>query len=239
VTVLRDRVAGSAFAAAIKAAAIVAFCSALLGGCGAEAPTVESANAPEENTAAAPPARAPRGERLVFVPPPDWSRYDEHVEPSLRKVEYRPGSPLAGSTERLWIESHADEPLPSPLEGLANVAALARASCPDFEHFNTSIGNDNGYPSAMAVLVCRDDPDSPGARISMVKAIKGSERFYVVARSRTVPPLAGPRGDDDSSGEQVRQELTEVLAGFALYLRGVSVCDDRSADRHPCAEVEI
>jgi hypothetical protein len=209
----------------------------LLSGCGSEPEAGGSrvaASAParqSELLVAAPEVPVPAGERIVARPPADWALRVQSVNPSLRVVEFRPEHPAPEADEHLLFEAFSAEPMPEPLEALAHVAATARETCPDLQHFNTFAGDENNYATAVALMVCREDPSAQGARVSMVKAIRGNDYFYVVRRSRLVPALAAPMAEDT---EPLRQELSEVVGGLSLYLRSVTLCDDHRPE-HPCS----
>jgi hypothetical protein len=209
----------------------------LLAGCGSDPDPGSTQAAPRvpapqpQVVVAAPEAPGPAGERIVARPPAEWALRVQSVNPSLRLVEFRPEHPVADADEHLVFEAFNAEPMPEPLEALADVAARARETCPDLQHFNTFAGEENNYATAVALMVCREDPSVQGARVSMVKTIRGNDYFYVVRRSRLVPTLAAPMAEDT---EQMRQELSETVGGLSLYLRSVTLCDDHRPE-HPCS----
>ncbi|MEE8079643.1 MAG: hypothetical protein V3T18_11650, partial [Pseudomonadales bacterium] len=61
--------------------------------------------------------------------------------------------------------------------------------------------------------------------VSLIKVIKGNEYFYVINRSQRAAPL--PQGEPPLS--------EEVIAGWSLYIRSVSVCDTEKPE-HPCPQ---
>jgi hypothetical protein len=176
----------------------------------------------------------PAGERIVARPPVNWELSFQSVNPGLRLVEFRPDRETAEVDEQLTFESFNADRMPEPLEALAGIAAEASAACADFEHFNTFAGEENNYPTAVALLVCRDDTIAGGPRITMVKAIKGNEYFYVIHRSRSVPPFTAPDGEESSA--DLHQQLSEAVGGLSLYMRSVSLCDDHRPEEHPCGD---
>jgi hypothetical protein len=76
-----------------------------------------------------------------------------------------------------------------------------------------SKGNDNGYPFAVWSVACKRPPESGLSEFAWFKAIKGNDSFYVIQKSFRAEPSQ------------------EVIANWVQYLRKLSVCDTRLADR--------
>jgi hypothetical protein len=220
---------------------------AVLGtGCGAPESELTDAVAPPTLIAAPPevPTAPPDGwlgdgdgattrERLMVMPPDGWTLYADSHEPARRLTEFRPEGLHESTAEGLMVEAFTADPLPEPLDALATVAAAARERCPDFEHFNTFAGEENNYATGTALMICRDDPDGAGARISVVKAIRGNDRAYLIRRTRSVPALGAPPENDDAAIAELHRELADVLGAMSLYVRSVALCDDARTE-HAC-----
>jgi hypothetical protein len=57
----------------------------------------------------------------------------------------------------------------------------------------------------------------------MVKAIRGSDHFYIVSRSRRTPPLQ----------PDVEPLNAEAMASWSYWFSLITVCDTRN-EHHPC-----
>ena len=80
-------------------------------------------------------------------------------------------------------------------------------------------GNANGYPVSMLLLQCPLNPQTGKPEVTLFRAIKGNDSFYIVQRAvRSVP-------------------TKDQLAKMAQFLGSVNVCDTR-APEHPCPDVK-
>ena len=119
---------------------------------------------------------------------------------------------------------HTGQPLPDPTEFVASIAAEQRAVCGKLADHETFSGTENGYPTAVRLLVCYVNPVTKKGQLTLIKTIRGDDNFYVITRSHRVPPIA-------SDGDLPMP--AELMAQWSLYLRAISVCNDATAD-HPC-----
>ncbi len=183
-------------------------------------------------------ATAEPGERLIAVPPLNWELRVQSLNPDLRVLEYGPPRPADAdpdepqrTTERLVFETFAADPMPEPADVLRNIALRLEERCRDVDAFNTFMGEENNYPTAVALLICHRHRGSDMTHVQMVKGIRGNDEFYVVLREKRVEPLTDTN-DDDGARRDV-EALSEVVGALALYMRSVSLCDD-SLEAHPC-----
>jgi hypothetical protein len=167
------------------------------------------------------------GEHLLAAAPDGWQQIFHADRPGTRLVEYvPPGSPADDWTEKVAFESFSGDPLPHPtvmLDGLARDQAL---TCERFSDHATFDGVENGYPTAVRLLVCPLNPLTRAGQVTLVKAIRGDEHFYVVSRAVRVPPIPA-EGDTPLP--------PKTMAEWSLYLRAISLCAPDSTE-HPCPE---
>lgn len=163
------------------------------------------------------------GERLLADAPSGWKEVFSSNNPGLRMVEFIPEDQTNASWQhKITFESLSGDPLPDPIEFLQGLSVDQSGTCDGFESFNTFSGLENGYPTMVRLMVCKRSDIINQSQVTMLKAIQGEENFYMITRAQRGPPLA-----DDTAA------LTdEEIAGWTLYLKAISVCND-SAD-HPC-----
>ena len=73
-------------------------------------------------------------------------------------------------------------------------------------------------------MVCKRSDIINQSQVTMLKAIQGEENFYVITRAQLGPPLA-----DDTAALS-----DEEIAGWSIYLKAISVCDDSA--EHACPQ---
>jgi hypothetical protein len=164
------------------------------------------------------------GERLLADAPSGWKEVFNSDNPGLRMVEFIPENESNASWQhKITFESLKGKPLPDPIEFLKGLSADQSGTCEGFESFSTFSGFENGYPTTVRLMVCKRSDIINQSQVTMLKAIQGKENFYVITRAQRGPPLA-----DDTAA------LTdEEMAGWALYLKAISVCDDTTEQACP------
>jgi hypothetical protein len=114
----------------------------------------------------------------------------------IRTAQYvAPGEAAGNWTRRITFEALAEQPLPEPLEFLELIYAEQRGACAGFEAFPTFTGIENGYPTAVTLLVCGRNHDSRLPQITMIKVIQGNENFYVITRTGRGEAYVSPDAD--------------------------------------------
>ena len=186
-----------------------------------------AAPAPEGADAANAPGDTPRaaGEQLLAQPPNGWRQIGATNLPTLRRAEFIPDSETEESwTRRITFEAMVEDPLPDPIAFVDLVTADRERACGTFERLPTFSGEENGYPTSVALLVCYHDRKTDHSEVMLMKTIRGNEAFYIITRGQRGPPIP--------DGEKV--DIPEVEIGaWALYLRSVQLCDPGRAG-HPC-----
>jgi hypothetical protein len=165
------------------------------------------------------------GERLLAAPPNGWKEVFSSDNQGLRMVEFIPDDQVnAAWQQKISFESSSSKPLPDPINFFEGLSVDQRGTCDGFESFAIFSGFENGYPTTLRLMVCKNSNIINQSQVTMLKAIQGKDNFYVISRAQRGSPLA-----DDA------EPLSEVeIAGWSLYLKAISLCDD--SPEHPCPE---
>lgn len=212
---------------ALPALALSLLCTACAAATGNSAAETGSAT---DGDVTAPEQQA--GEQLIGQPPAGWRRTGTTNIGNLRRAEYVPENEPADAakdawTRRITFESMQDEPLPDPIEFIELMNSGRDYACGTFRAYPTFSGLENGYPTAVYLLVCHKDRTTERAEVSMIKTIQGNEYFYVITRAWRGAPI--PKDEAPPLDE------TEI-GGWAVFLKSISLCDPGRADVHPCPE---
>lgn len=190
-------------------------------------------------TAAAPACAAdveappvPAGERLIAQPPQGWQQTGATNIGTLRRAEFMPEDELTAGSEADWVrritfESLNEDPLPDPIEFVELMSVGRDYDCGTYRSHPTFAGEENGYPTAVFLLVCHQDRQTERSEVTLMKTIQGNDYFYVITRSMRGEPI--PR-DGEPDIEQAE------IGGWAVYLKSITVCDTSRPDAHPCPE---
>jgi hypothetical protein len=169
-------------------------------------------------------------ETLLLQIPPAWLRTTEQSTETFRLVEYLP----AGQDDDDWrdkisVESSSLSPLPDPIAALIALGEELKRTCTRSDHQPISSEFENGYESSVRLFNCFKDKTTERGRVTLVKAIKGTDHFYVISRSRRTEPL------DTSSSPMQGKEMAE----WTLYMRSIKLCDTRDNEAHPCPAASL
>lgn len=170
----------------------------------------------------------PEAEYLVAAAPEGWREMAHTNSGGIRITEFAPSNPRdAEDGETLRFESLTGDPLPDPIEFLTTMGDDVGAGCEGFNHYNTFSGLENNYPTSVRLFVCDRDPATDRGEMTLIKAIRGNDYFYVITRTRQITaPDEGGNASPVPEGE---------MAAWSLYMRGIKVCDPRT-EEHPCPE---
>ncbi len=197
-------------------------CSAASGASSVDSPA-EAAVAAND---AAPAPSTTVGERLLGQPPQGWRQTGATNTPALRRASYVPEEEAEASDwiRQIVFEAMVLDPLPDPIEFVDILSTDRHRDCGTFEQLPTFAGEENGYPTAVFLLVCHKDRQSDSSEVTLMKTIRGNDAFYLVSRTRRGDPIP-------EDGEAPVSE--EEIAGWALFLRTIGLCDDGRPE-HPC-----
>ncbi len=201
--------------AAIRAAAVAGL---LLAGCDTGSGAEDTAQA-QARTGAEPASP----ELLMARPPEGWKVWSATQDPGLRVAQYVPADTDADNWEQmLRLESMAGDPLPDPIEFLTALGRDQAAGCGQSSDLNIHSGQENNYATSVRLFSCRNDAAPDLDQVTLIKAIRGNENFYVIALTRRT-----------TSGESTRPPVSDAeMAVWAAYMRTVTVCDPTRPE-HP------
>ena len=164
------------------------------------------------------------GEQLIANAPAGWVEVSGLNQASLRIAEYAdPETLTPDQVDSVRFESQAGQPLPDPIDFVLGMSEELRSDCKGFRDFPIFSGLENGYPTSVRLMLCRQQGDPPRGVVRMLKAIQGNEQFYLVSRTRNAGPFE-PEAEPIS---------VEDMAIWSTWLGGITVCDTRGAE-HPC-----
>jgi len=163
------------------------------------------------------------GEQLLAQPPDGWKQGYVTKTPVLRLAEFIPeGDTAADWQEKVTFESLRGDPLPDPIDFVAGIGDDQSTACERFEHVNIQSGLENNYPTSVRLLTCMRNKLTDKGEVSLVKAIQGNDHFYVITRTKRVPPIG--EGDQPISDEE--------MAEWSLFMRAITVCDTNREQHH-------
>jgi hypothetical protein len=206
--------------------------SATLLVCTACASTGQTAGAGPPGAGPADDKMQAEGERLIAQPPRGWRQTGATNIGNLRRAEFMPEGDSGEDSTQGWtrmiaFESIKEDPLPDPIEFVELMTSDRDYACGTFAAHPTFAGEENGYPTAVYLLVCHRDRTTERSEVTMMKTIRGNDYFYVISRSM--------RGDPIPKDGEPAIDKAEI-GGWALFLKSVSVCDIRRPQTHPCPE---
>lgn len=189
-------------------------------------------------------AEAPRGwvqssgtvtdtlKMATFIPKP--STAGAEVNSTTSSEEGEASAADGGWTEKITFERLLGTPVADPLEYLDELKKDTLAACKEGAFLPVASGFENGYPSAVAFIVCPRQAITNSGQLTMIKVIQGNAAFYTITRSIRTAPF--PPDENGKPGEPPVEK--ETIGGFSVYLKAISVCDPTRPD-HPCPVVPI
>jgi hypothetical protein len=153
-------------------------------------------------------------ENLLVNAPPGYKVGFGDKKPNMLMTEFVP----AKETVENWTEMVTVQVFfglkTTPQQFKQDMAKRWRSACPDAEEAHSiADAPENGYPTLVWLLSCPKNPGTGKPEITWFKAVEGNDSFYLVQKAFKFEP----------SPEQITRWMN--------YLRKVSVCDSRIADR--------
>lgn len=188
-------------------------------------------------------------EQLLGKAPGGWVQIGGTVTETLKMATFipKPPPPIAevssttasekseaseaveGWTEKITFERLLGTPVADPLEYLEELKKDTSAACSNGAFHPIASGFENGYPSAVALIVCPKQAVTNTGQLTMIKVIQGNIAFYTITRSIRTAPFP-----PDEKGSPVEPPVEkETIGGFSVFLKAISVCDPTRPD-HPC-----
>lgn len=167
-------------------------------------------------------------ERFAARVPPDWKTVYQYRRGELMLAEFLPQEEeVRDWRTMLSYEYHGIAPWIDPIEFVENFAANQAELCEGFQSLRMSSGLENGYPTAVWMLVCPTMMASGKGRVTLLKAVQGTRGYYIAALMRRV--------------DQFKQEDTPVepaeIAAWGQFMREIVVCMPGD-DEHPCPQAD-
>ena len=97
-----------------------------------------------------------------------------------------------------------------------NLSTLWKNTCPGGSFDTVQEGKENGYPFALWMMTCENNPSSNKPELTWVKAVQGNDGLYVKQYAFRYAP-------NDA-------EITNAMG----HLRNLIVCDNSA--KHPCSK---
>jgi hypothetical protein len=194
------------------------------------------------------PCHAQEGEKLLFSVPKTWGPWKTITNQSTDKltfIERIPESQDAASIQDMIVEQwFSGLPLnATPTNVLAlMINGAAPASCEQIRAYGPFADTQYGSPTARARYFCAKVKDKPYGLVSIIKAVRGKDRLYVIQREWRLPPydldtlnrLTGLIPRQAFSSETDALKWYEAYASTETWLaESVFVCDSRDATK-PC-----
>ncbi|WP_241772679.1 hypothetical protein [Stenotrophomonas pictorum] len=159
-------------------------------------------------------------EQLLRPQVPGYVKAFENTEADgARLWEYVPtGQTVQQWTEMLTVTASRPGLQATPHEFLGFIERGWKGACPGGESRWIREGEENGYPFALLMLTCPNNPASGKPEYTWFKGIQGADRFYVVQKAYRFAPER------------------EQVVSWVQYLSKVQLCDTQSA-AHPCPQM--
>ena len=196
----------------------------------------------------------PQDEQLLGEAPGGWVQIGGTVTETLKMASFIPKPPPEiaevrsategekreasqvndGWSEKITFERLLGTPVADPLEYLDELKKDTSAACKEGAFHPIASGFENGYPTAVALIVCPQQAVINTGQLTMIKVIQGNAAFYTITRSIRTAPFP-----PDEKGKPVEPPVEkETIGGFSVYLKAISVCDP-TRPNHPCPESPI
>lgn len=166
----------------------------------------------------------PYVEQLIAQPPKGWIKVWHVNVGDTRVTDFVP----KGETRKHWkaklsFESYT-KLLPSdPLIVINEQVKYDKMHCSFVKDYNLFSGLENNYQTSMKLIMCGKLKKTGKGQVTLFKAIKGKQYFYVVRMVRRLPPFkAGKSGFDKTA-----------MAAWSHYFSQIRVCYPGTT-KHPC-----
>jgi hypothetical protein len=170
------------------------------------------------------PIRWQVGENLMAIVPRGWKIGFQARQGNLQITEFVPEGQTVDNWQSLLTMQIVFGGLSkTPRQVFEESVALSRRFCPNLEAVLMTTGEENGYPFALWMQMCRNNPQVNQAEITLFKVIQGNDSFYFVHRAWRVPTV--------SPNEAIPIDPNELVE-WGRYMRLVGVCDTRIPERN-------
>jgi hypothetical protein len=164
------------------------------------------------------------GENLMATVPTGWKMGFQNRQENLQIVEFVPEGQSVDTWQSLLTMQIVFGGLSkSPRQVFEESASSTKRFCPNLDVSSVVTGKENGYPFALWIQNCPNNPQVNQAEITLFKVIQGNDSFYFVHRAWRVPTF--------SPSQTIPIDPTE-LEEWGRYMRLIGVCDTRVPERN-------
>jgi hypothetical protein len=165
------------------------------------------------------PTRWQVGENVMALVPSGWKMGFHARQGNLQITEFVPeGQTVDNWKSLLTIQIVFGGLSKTPRQVFEEAVALGRRLCPNEESVLITTGEENGYPFALWMQMCRNNPQVNQAEVTLFKVIQGNDSFYFVHRAWRMPTV--------SPNQAIPIDPNELVE-WGRYMRHVGVCDTR------------
>ena len=169
------------------------------------------------------------GEQLFVPPPPGWIVIHNANEDGVETTGLSPQGQTAESwTDMLAVAVTPGAPKKTPQDILKDKLAEIETACESVGAGPVGIAQENGYDTAMRAIACPRTKSLGKGEISLLKAMNGKERSYLIIRA-----WRGPAFEKDQMPLPA-----ETTKQWLAFMNRVVLCDSRDPARHPCPKTQ-
>lgn len=168
-------------------------------------------------------------ERLLVQPPNDWHNVYQVNVGDTRVADFVPaGESRDQWTAKLSFESYTKLLDSDPLTVIDNEISYEKKHCSFVRDFNLFSGMENNYEASTHLIICGKSTPSGKGEVTLFKAIKGTEYFYVIRMVRRLAPFSAEKTGFNN----------KTVAVWSHYFGNIKLCDPSSSD-HPCPDASV
>lgn len=165
------------------------------------------------------------GEQLFVPPPSGWTIVHSANEDGIETTGLSPqGQTAENWSDMLAVAVTQGAPKKAPQDVLKDKLTEIEAACDSVGAGPVGIAQENGYDTAMRAIACPRTKTLGKGEISLIKAMNGKERSYLIIRA-----WRGPAFEKDQMPLPA-----ETTKQWLAFMNRVVLCDSRNPARHPC-----
>lgn len=163
-------------------------------------------------------------EQFAAKVPPEWKVVYQLRRGEIMLAEFLPKDEEASDWRTmLSYEFHAIHPWVDPIEFMNDFSTNQAGLCEGYQSLEMKSGLENGFPTAVRMLVCPKMMESGKGRVTLLKVVQGTRGYYVAALTRRIDMFA----PTDTPVEPAE------VAAWSQFMRQIVVCIPGDTD-HPC-----
>ncbi len=164
----------------------------------------------------------PGDEQLIAQPPTNWQAVYVFNNETTRIAEYvPPGENNLNWQTKISFEAYQGQSALAPEVLLRQQIEQEQNRCSFIQHKPIINRPENGYPTAVHLMLCGEVGSSGFGQVRLMKAIQGQDNLYLLQLTRNLPAF------EPGMAPFQRSEM----AAWSRLLSQPFVCDDRIPDR--------